>query len=88
MRTSAQDSRTATVRDLRNRFAAVARWIEDGEAVIITRGGEAFAVLAPAPADKPCSVDWTARLKQRPPLGRKLTARETQASYEAMKGGL
>lgn len=43
-----QEPRTATVRDLRNRFATVAKWIEDGEKVTITRGGEAFATLAPA----------------------------------------
>jgi len=37
--------KTATVRDLRNQFADVARWIESGERVTITRNGVAFATL-------------------------------------------
>jgi prevent-host-death family protein len=51
------DPRTATVRDLRNRFADVAKWIEDGEQVTITRHGEAFATLAPARPAKPPTPD-------------------------------
>jgi prevent-host-death family protein len=40
--------KTATVRDLRNHFADVAKWIESGQQVTITRNGVAFATLAPA----------------------------------------
>lgn len=39
--------KTATVRDLRNQFPLVARWIEEGESVEITRSGKPFARLAP-----------------------------------------
>ena len=88
MSTSAQEPRTATVRDLRNRFAAVAKWIEDGESVTITRRGAAFALLAAAPAKKPRRVDWAARFKRRPPLGKKLSTEETQAFYDSMRGEL
>jgi len=88
MNTATQEPRTATVRDLRNSFAAVAKWIEDGEQVTITRGGAAFATLAPARPGKPRKVDWAARFKRRPPLGRKLTKEETQAFYDDMKGEL
>ena len=35
--------KTATVRDLRHHFADVAKWIEHGESVTITRNGTAFA---------------------------------------------
>jgi prevent-host-death family protein len=43
--------KTATVRDLRNRFPLVAAWIEQGEPVQITKGGKPFARLVPvAPA--------------------------------------
>ena len=42
--------KTATVRNLRNHFADVAKWIESGEQVTITRNGAAFATLAPAKA--------------------------------------
>ncbi|MEI6278126.1 MAG: type II toxin-antitoxin system prevent-host-death family antitoxin [Verrucomicrobiae bacterium] len=84
-----QEPRTATVRDLRNRFAAVARWVEDGEKVTITRHGAAFATLAPAPATKKLGKpDWAARFKRRPPIGKKLTPEETQAFYDEMKGVL
>ena len=89
--TTAQEPRTATVRDLRNRFAAVARWIEDGEKVTITRHGAAFATLAPAPAaKKPGKPDWAARFKRRPPIpaNRMLSKEETQAFYDEMKGNL
>ena len=88
MTTATQDPRTATVRDLRNRFADVAKWIEDGEQVTITRHGAAFAILAPTGLEKPRKPDWAARFKRRPPLGRKLSAEETQSLYDAMKGDL
>ncbi|MDD5200950.1 MAG: hypothetical protein PHC88_14235 [Terrimicrobiaceae bacterium] len=40
--------RPTTVRDLRNHFADVAKWIERDEAVTITRNGAPFATLAAA----------------------------------------
>ena len=40
--------KTATVADLRNNFAAVSKWIHDGEQVVITKRGRAFATLTPA----------------------------------------
>jgi prevent-host-death family protein len=90
MSTATQDPRTASVRDLRNRFADVAKWIEDGEEVTITRNGAAFATLAPVRPAKPRKPDWAARFKRRPPIpaNRKLSKMETQAFYDAMKGGL
>lgn len=88
MPTARQDPRTATVRDLRNRFADVAKWIEDGEQVTITRNGAPFATLAPARAEERGKPDWAGRLKRRPPLGRRLSAEETQALYDDMRGGL
>jgi antitoxin (DNA-binding transcriptional repressor) of toxin-antitoxin stability system len=46
--------KTATVRDLRNRFPRIAAWIEQGEPVEITRAGKTFARLVPAtPANPP-----------------------------------
>jgi prevent-host-death family protein len=45
--------KTATVRDLRNRFSRVAAWIAEGEPVEITKSGKLFARLVPtAPAKK------------------------------------
>jgi antitoxin (DNA-binding transcriptional repressor) of toxin-antitoxin stability system len=45
--------KTATVRDLRNRFPRVAAWIAEGEPVEITKGGKVFARLVPAAPEKP-----------------------------------
>lgn len=39
--------KSASIRDLRNSFPAVARWIEEGECVEITRSGKPFARLEP-----------------------------------------
>jgi len=57
--------KTATVRDLRNEFPKVARWIEEGECVEITRSGKAFAHLSPVPHSVAPEVempDFLARL--------------------------
>jgi antitoxin (DNA-binding transcriptional repressor) of toxin-antitoxin stability system len=59
--------KTATVRDLRNRFPRVAAWIDEGEPVEITKAGKLFARLLPAAADKPrkpVKPDIMARLKK------------------------
>jgi prevent-host-death family protein len=88
MKTTRQDPRTATVRELRNRFADVAKWIEDGEEVTITRNGTAFATLVPARVEQEGKPDWAGRFKRRPPLGKELNEEETLALYDAMKCGL
>lgn len=59
--------KTATVRDLRNRFPRVAAWIEEGEPVEITRAGKVFARLLPAASVKKAKLvnpDIMARLKE------------------------
>ena len=59
--------KTATVRDLRNRFARVAAWIAEGEPVEITKSGKPFARLMPArkaKARKLVKPDIMAQLKE------------------------
>lgn len=59
--------KTATIRDLRNRFPRVAAWIAEGEPVEITKSGRPFARLMPAtPAKKAKLVkpDIMAQLKE------------------------
>jgi prevent-host-death family protein len=59
--------KTATVRDLRNRFSRVAAWIAEGEPVEITKSGKIFARLLPAAPEKPRKLvkpDVMARLKK------------------------
>jgi prevent-host-death family protein len=77
--------KTATVRDLRNHFADVAKWIEHGEQVTITRNGAAFATLAPATPKKRRKADWAARFKRYKPVGRKLTKEETEAFWSRLR---
>jgi antitoxin (DNA-binding transcriptional repressor) of toxin-antitoxin stability system len=77
--------KTATVRDLRNNFASLAKWIELGEPITITRSGKTFATLSPATPKKPVKVDWAKRFADRPPLGRKLSAKETDALWSRLR---
>lgn len=77
--------KTATVRDLRNNFASVAKWIEHGEQINITRNGKTFATLSPAAPQKSEKVDWAARFAKRKPLGRGLSAEETDALWSRLR---
>jgi len=79
--------RTATVRDLRNHFADVAKWIESGEQVTITRNGAVFATLAPAKPRRRRKTDWATRAKRFKPVGRKLTIEETETFWAALRDG-
>jgi antitoxin (DNA-binding transcriptional repressor) of toxin-antitoxin stability system len=59
--------KTATIRDLRNRFPRVAAWIAEGEPVEITKAGKLFARLmppAPVKTSKFVKPDIMARLKK------------------------
>ena len=49
--------KTATVRDLRNHYTGLLRWIAAGEEIVITRRGKPLARLVP---EKPGSkhVNW------------------------------
>jgi antitoxin (DNA-binding transcriptional repressor) of toxin-antitoxin stability system len=78
--------KTANVRDLRNHFAEVAKWIEHGETVAILRNGKNFATLSPAePASPPTRVDWASRLAKRKPLGRRLTTAQTEKFWSKLR---
>jgi len=77
--------KTATVRDLRNHFADVAKWIEHGEPVTITRNGAPFATLAPAKPKKRRKVDWATRLKNRPPLGKGISKEATEKLWSDLR---
>ncbi len=62
--------KSATIRDLRNAFPTVARWIEEGECVEITRSGKPFARLEPIIPEttKPLVMpDFLARMRKQFP---------------------
>jgi len=50
--------KTVTVRDLRNRYTSVLRWVSAGEDVLITRRGIVVARLSPETAQAAATVDW------------------------------
>ena len=44
--------KTATIRDLRNEFARLSKWLEQGESVQIIKRGKPFARVVPEPKPK------------------------------------
>ncbi len=77
--------KTATVRDLRNSFADVAKWIEHGESVTITRNGTSFATLAPIRESKPGPADWKARFSKRSPVGKGLSQEASEKLWSDLR---
>jgi antitoxin (DNA-binding transcriptional repressor) of toxin-antitoxin stability system len=51
--------KTATVRDLRNRYTSLLSWIGAGEEIIITQRGKAIARLIPEKDHGAQEVDWS-----------------------------
>lgn len=51
--------KTATVRDLRNRYTSLLSWIGAGEEIVITKRGKAIARLIPEGEESARQVDWT-----------------------------
>jgi prevent-host-death family protein len=80
--------KTATVRDLRNNFASVAKWIEHGEQITITRKGKNFATLSPAATirtKRDLRAAWRERLKKYKPVGRMVSRAETDALWSRLR---
>jgi antitoxin (DNA-binding transcriptional repressor) of toxin-antitoxin stability system len=50
--------KTATVRDLRNRYTSLLRWISAGEEILITQKGVVIAKLIPQTAQSAQIVNW------------------------------
>ncbi|MFV0415830.1 MAG: type II toxin-antitoxin system Phd/YefM family antitoxin [Chthoniobacterales bacterium] len=50
--------KTATVRELRNRYTSVLKWVSAGEDVLITRRGKVIARLSPETKQNAQTVDW------------------------------
>jgi prevent-host-death family protein len=50
--------RTATVRELRNHYTRVLRWVSAGEDVLITQRGVVIARLSPETPQAAQAVDW------------------------------
>jgi len=51
--------KTATVRDLRNRYTSLLSWIGAGEEIVITQRGKVIARLVPEQEQPTRRVDWS-----------------------------
>ncbi len=51
--------KTATVRELRNHYTSVMKWIEAGEEVKISKRGKVIARLVPEKPKARTKVDWS-----------------------------
>jgi len=75
--------KSATVADLRNKFALISRWLYEGETVMIKKRGRAFATLAPVRKKKaaPKWPDFQARLNRTFPNGPTKASAEEIVNY-------
>ncbi len=80
--------KTATVRDLRTKFPAIARQLEDGEEISITRRGKLVARLLPPEARaRRRKVDWSkSAAANLPRTGKPMAAKQVAALLEYAKG--
>lgn len=74
----------ATVRDLRNNFARLAKHLEWGEQITITRNGQPVATLSPPIGKQPSKAAWR-RFLARKPLGRRVSRKETDALWSRLR---
>lgn len=80
--------KTASVRDLRNSYKNLLRWVDAGEEVVIQRRGKPVARLVPERQDTSGKCDWS----KSAALGRdkrdwpKLSAEESLATVREASG--
>lgn len=51
--------KTTTVRELRNNYSKVLKWVSKGEEVEVTRRGKIVARVVPPPQVQAAQVDWS-----------------------------
>jgi antitoxin (DNA-binding transcriptional repressor) of toxin-antitoxin stability system len=80
--------KTATVRDLRNRYTSLLRWISAGEEILITRRGVVIARLSPETPRSARKVNWAAsREVRRDRSGDTVLSAKQSAAIIAEAGG-
>jgi len=78
--------KTTTVRELRNNYSQVLKWVSAGQEVAVTRRGKVVARVVP-PASASMEVDWSlSAALTRPDLGRTLTAQESASILADSQG--
>jgi antitoxin (DNA-binding transcriptional repressor) of toxin-antitoxin stability system len=80
--------KTATVRELRNHYTTVMKWIEAGEEVKISKRGKVIARLVPEKTKKSKKVDWSASAAvRRDRTGERTLSAEESATLLAESRG-
>jgi prevent-host-death family protein len=51
--------KSTTVRELRNNYSQVLKWVAKGEEVEVTRRGKPLAKVVPVASSSPAEVDWS-----------------------------
>ncbi len=84
---SVSHMRTTTVRELRNNYSQVLKWVGKGEEVEVTRRGKIVAKVVPPSPAKATQVDWSqsAALSRRA-WSTTLTAAESAAILADSQG--
>ena len=79
--------KTTTVRELRNNYAQVLKWVSKGEEVEVTRRGKVVAKVVPPAAAKKEKVDWLESAAfSREAWSTKLTAGQSAAILAESQG--
>jgi prevent-host-death family protein len=80
--------RTATIRELRNHYTRLLRWLEAGEEIAISRRGRVIARLVPAASNGAGKADWTtsAAVRRNRKSHIRLTARQSAKLLNDNKG--
>lgn len=80
--------KTASVRDLRNRYTRLLSWIGAGEEIVITQRGKAVARLIPEQDPSAQKVDWSESpaLRRDRSEARALTAEESMEIIREASG--
>ena len=73
--------RTATVRDLRNNYLTLMKWLAAGEEIIITKRGRPIARLIPESPGTSTTIDWS----QSPAVARDRTLEACLDSEESLQ---
>jgi len=79
--------KSTTVRELRNNYSKVLKWVAKGEEVEVTRRGKAVAKVVPIAPPCPAEVDWTkSAALNRTAWSKALTAKQTAAVLAESQG--
>jgi prevent-host-death family protein len=79
--------KSTTVRELRNNYAKVLRWVAKGEEVEVTRRGKVVAKVIPPVLSSRSEVDWSkSAALNRKPWSRVLTSEQSAAVLADSRG--